>query len=93
MRYASGTDAMHGELPRELDDLVGIGIPETKALLSATRDAAAALDIGCFTGTLEAGKQADVVAVRGNPVEDIGALRNVEVIMKSGRRYDHLSPQ
>ena len=91
VRYASGTDAMHGELPKELEDLVGIGIPESKALLSATRDAADALDILSFTGTLEPGKQADLVAVRGNPLDDIGALRNVEVIMKSGRRYDHLS--
>ena len=91
VRYASGTDAMHGALPKELEDLVGIGIPESKALLSATRDAADALDILPLTGTLEPCKQADVVAVRGNPLDDITALRNVEVIMKSGRRYDHLS--
>ena len=91
VRYASGTDAMHGELPKELEDLVGIGISESKALLSATRDAADALDVLPVTGTLEPGKQADVLAVRGNPLDDIGALRNVEVIMKSGRRYDHLS--
>ena len=93
VRYASGTDAMHGALPKELEDLVGIGIPEPKALLSATRDAADALDILPLTGTLEPGKQADVVAVRGNPLDDIKALRDVEVIMKSGRRYDHLSPE
>ena len=91
VRYASGTDAMHGELPKELEVLVGIGISESRALLSATRDAADALDILPVTGTLEPGKQADVLAVRGNPLDDIGALRNVEVIMKSGRRYDHLS--
>ena len=92
VKYASGTDAMHGELPKELEVLVEIGVSESRALLSATRDAADALDILGLTGTLEGGKQADIIAVRGNPLDDITALRNVEFIMKSGRRYDHLSP-
>ena len=92
VRYASGTDALHGELPGELEALVGIGVSESRALLSATRDAADALDILSLTGTLEEGKQADVIAVRGDPLDDITVLRNVEFIMKSGERYDHLSP-
>ena len=91
VRYASGTDAMHGELPKELEVLVGIGIPEAKALLSATRDAAGACDLLAETGTLEAGKRADMVAVRGNPLEDIRTLRDITLIMKAGQRYDHLS--
>jgi len=93
VRYASGTDGLHGDLPKELETLVGIGVSPEAALLSATRDAAEVCGILERLGTLEPGKLADVVAVEGDPLEDIRALRSVGLIMKAGRRWEHLSVQ
>jgi imidazolonepropionase-like amidohydrolase len=42
-------------------------------------------------GTLEPGKQADIIGLEGNPLDDMAHLQNVRLVMKSGRRYDQLS--
>jgi imidazolonepropionase-like amidohydrolase len=51
----------------------------------ATIDAARALNIDDRLGTVERGKVADAVLVRGNPVENIEALASVEIVLKEGR--------
>jgi imidazolonepropionase-like amidohydrolase len=51
----------------------------------ATTDAASALNLHDRLGTIERGKIADVVLVRGNPVEDIETLSSVEIVIREGR--------
>jgi imidazolonepropionase-like amidohydrolase len=63
------------------------GMPPMEAIQSATRVAADFLEIGDTHGTLEVGKQADIVAVPGNPLEDITAMERVSFVMKGGKIY------
>ena len=91
--YACGTDSMHGGMAYEVRAHVEIGIPAETAILAATRNAAAACGLLDRVGTLEPGKEADLIAVDGDPLVDIFALERVSVVMKAGRRYDHLSAE
>ncbi|MBI1851298.1 MAG: amidohydrolase family protein [Planctomycetes bacterium] len=72
----------------ELELMVDAGISPRDALVSATRDAAVHLGRGKDLGTVEAGKLADLVAVQGNPLRDVSAVRNVVFVMKGGRALD-----
>jgi imidazolonepropionase-like amidohydrolase len=64
-----------------------------EALLAATRQAADACGQLDRLGTLEPGKLADLIGVRGDPLSDIRALNEVAFVMKGGVRYDELSDQ
>src|SRR6185295_4996221 len=67
---AFGTDSgvsPHGMNAKEFALMVELGMPPASALLSGTREAAKLLGVDAEVGTLETGKFADVVAVRGNP--------------------------
>jgi imidazolonepropionase-like amidohydrolase len=85
-----GTDAgvfPHGINAREFEYMVAAGIPPMTAIRSATLEAARLLGIDKDLGTVEAGKLADLVAVRGDPIADIGLLQNVSFVMKDGVVY------
>jgi imidazolonepropionase-like amidohydrolase len=85
-----GTDAgvfPHGLNAREFEHMVAAGIPPLVAVRSATIEAARLLGIDAELGTIEAGKLADMVAVRGDPLADIGLLKNVTFVMKDGIVY------
>jgi imidazolonepropionase-like amidohydrolase len=84
---------MHGLLPFEIACLVEWGMSTNDALLAGTRWAAECCRVEDRTGTLETGKLADLISLRGNPLEDIKALEQVNLIMKGGTRYDGLSAQ
>jgi imidazolonepropionase-like amidohydrolase len=87
VKIAFGTDSgvsAHGDNAREFELMVEGGMPPMKAIQSATREAARLLKIDDRLGTLEEKKLADVVAVEGNPLEDIGAMRRVVFVMKEG---------
>ncbi len=87
---AFGTDAgvfPHGTNAREFALMVENGMERMAALVAATRAAADLLGIADEVGTLEAGKRADIVAVQGNPLEDIGAMKRVVFVMKDGRVF------
>lgn len=64
-----------------------LGISSMGALVACTRTAATALRLQEELGTLEPGKTADLVAVYGNPLDDINAMRNVRLVMRSGQIF------
>ena len=69
----------------ESERMVGFGMKPMEAIRSATVVTADLFGIGAEAGTLEPGKLADVVAVKGNPLDDISVLKRIDFVMKSGR--------
>ncbi len=87
VKIAYGTDASvypHGDNAHEFELLVAAGLPPFAALQAATINAATLLRQQRELGSLEAGKLADVVAVAGNPLEDIATMKQVNFVMKGG---------
>jgi imidazolonepropionase-like amidohydrolase len=85
-----GTDSgvnPHGTNAEEFALMVQGGMPEMEAIRSATSVAADFLGIGETHGTITVGKQADIVAVSGNPLQDISVLTDVSFVMKAGVVY------
>ncbi len=80
--YVSGF-AVH----RELHAFVLAGIPPADTLRIATINGARALGVGDQLGTIEAGKLADLVVIRGDPLADIRATRDVRMVVKAGKLY------
>ena len=83
--FAVGTDGMHGALVQEIAYLVELEASSHTALQAATINGAKVCGIEKETGSLEAGKYADVIAVEGNPLKDVNALRKVVAVMKRGK--------
>ena len=92
VKIAFGTDSgvsAHGDNAREFELMVEGGMPPMKAIQAATIEAARLLKIEDRLGTIEEKKLADLVAVEGNPLEDIRAMRNVVFVMKEGVVFKH----
>ncbi|WP_087504051.1 metal-dependent hydrolase family protein [Neiella marina] len=90
IKIAYGTDAgvfPHGLNAREFSYMVEAGMPAMAAIESATLNAAKLLRIDDQLGSVEAGKLADLVAVDGNPLEQIKILENISFVMKDGVVY------
>jgi len=90
VKIAYGTDtgvSAHGNNATEFKHMVEAGMPPMKAIQSATVEAAKLLGEYEQLGSLAEGKVADIIAVNGNPVEDITILEEVDFVMKSGRVY------
>lgn len=90
VRIALGSDAgplPHGDNAREFVELVAAGLTPSQALQAGTINAAEALGEEASLGTLETGKNADVVAVPGDPLADIALTRKPSFVMKAGRIY------
>jgi imidazolonepropionase-like amidohydrolase len=94
VRIAMGTDIHNvpemGCAARELELYVLHGMTPMEAIQASTRDAAQAIGLGADLGTLEEGKLADLIAVRGDPLSDIRLLQdadNIALVMKEGRIY------
>jgi imidazolonepropionase-like amidohydrolase len=88
-RIACGTDAPaipHGRNAKELLALVDRGMTPLQALRAATTVSAELIDVD-DRGRLEAGLLADVIAVPGDPLADIGVTEDVRFVMKGGRVY------
>ena len=84
---ALGTDAAvypHGMNAQEFGDMVDLGMTPSAALLTSSQGSAKLLGIEQETGTLEAGKAADIVAVPGNVLENIRATQTPLLVMKQG---------
>ncbi len=63
--------------------------PSANVIRSATVNAADLIDMSASIGTIEAGKYADIIAVSGSPLDDIGELLDVDFVMKGGKVYKH----
>ncbi len=90
VKIAFGTDSgvsAHGDNGKEFGYMVQAGMPALAALRSATLDAATLLGQDSRLGTLEPGKSSDVVAVPGDPTQDITAMTRVAFVMKNGVIY------
>jgi len=77
----------HGDNVRELELMVDYGMTAEAALESATSVNARVFQMEDAVGRIRPGLYADLVAVEGNPTEDISALRNVRFVMKGGEIY------
>jgi imidazolonepropionase-like amidohydrolase len=89
VKIAFGSDTGqidHGENAKEFSSLVKYGMTPLQAIQSATIHAADLLGVK-DRGSLEAGLRADVIAVKGNPLEDVMTLENVQFVMKLGTIY------
>jgi len=89
VRYITGTDAgwrftPFDGLAREIELLAESGATAAEAIVAATSGAAAVLGIGEETGTLRPGLAADLIAVAGDPLADLRALRRPAVVMLGG---------
>lgn len=87
---AFGTDAgvfPHGRNAREFQLMVEAGMTPAAAILAATRNAAEALGRSEELGAIAPGRLADIVAVQGNPLQDITLLQDVGFVMKDGVVY------
>ncbi len=85
-----GTDtgvSAHGQNAREFALMVDAGMPAMAAIRSATSVPAKFLGIDARVGSIAVGKQADLIAVPGDPLADISAMQRVNFVMKEGSVY------
>lgn len=94
IKIAMGTDmALDPEMganAQELEIYVDYGMTPMQAILTATKNAAESILLDKYTGTLEVGKFADLIAVEGNPMDDISLLQDknkIKIVMKEGKIY------
>ena len=76
---------------RELYAMQYFGIPTMSVIQAATINAARALGLEKRLGSIDVGKEADILIINGDPVSDIRNLRNIELVMKEGVIYDPIS--
>lgn len=92
VRIIAGADAGINNAPHRdyisgLEAMVTLGMPDREVLLAATIYAAEALDVSAVTGSIDAGKDADLIAVRGDPIARIGALHDLSLVLARGVAY------
>ncbi len=96
VRVVYGTDAVAGAHGRNAEELIyrvrDGGQDAMDAIISATSRAAESLALADQIGTVRRGYQADLVAIAGNPLDDITAVREVRFVMKGGVVYKNLAP-
>jgi imidazolonepropionase-like amidohydrolase len=90
VKIAFGTDAAvypHGQNAKEFEYMVQAGMPPMYVLQAATTHAAELLHKSDQLGRIAVGRAADVVAVPGNPLQDITTMQHVSFVMKDGVIY------
>jgi imidazolonepropionase-like amidohydrolase len=90
VKMSYGTDAgvcPHGINARQFAFMVKYGMTPMQAIQSATSNAADLLGKSDVLGSLKPGKYADIIAVSGNPLDDVRILENVKFVMKEGQIY------
>jgi imidazolonepropionase-like amidohydrolase len=95
VKIAFGTDAAfsYGVQAREFALMTGLGMTPAAALRAAGPGAADLLGLAAWIGTLEKGKEADIVAVPGDPLADIHATERVFFVMKAGKTVRNSPPR
>jgi imidazolonepropionase-like amidohydrolase len=91
VKVALATDSTHGTIGKEIEILVRLGVANAEALAAVTVHSARLLQMDDRVGTLEPGKYADLLSLRGDPLHDIGAIRNTGLVMKGGRPHQDLA--
>lgn len=89
LKWTIGTD--NDDIARDLRMVVECGASPMEALQAVGKRAAKALGLEDKIGTLEKGKYADLIAVKGDPLSDITAMSRVVKVMKGGTMYDAVS--
>jgi imidazolonepropionase-like amidohydrolase len=90
IKLTMGTDTgvhPHEHAPRQLAWMVRYGMTPMQAIQAATRTGAEALGLQQETGAVEAGRSAEIIAVKGDPLADIRVLEAVDFVMKGGVVY------
>jgi len=82
--FDASNDDTQGKNARELVSLVKLGLPPIEAIQAATTVAAELMGWSDRIGSIEKGKFADLIAVDGDPLQDISALQHVKFVMKGG---------
>jgi imidazolonepropionase-like amidohydrolase len=95
LKIVYGTDATAGANGRNYEEFI-VRVRDGKqspmgAIVSATSHAAESLNLQDTIGSIAPGLQADIIAVEGNPLQDITAVRRVVFVMKGGRVYKNLA--
>ncbi|MDC0529085.1 amidohydrolase family protein [Gammaproteobacteria bacterium] len=88
VKIAFGTDAgvqPHGTNWKEFVYMVKFGMPPMETIQSATISTAKMLDIDSTLGSIEVGKIADLIAVNGDPIQDIKVMEKISFVMKEGK--------
>ena len=93
LKIITGSDSSWGHYKLgntvyETECLVQAGMSPMRGIVSVTSDAAKSLGIDSVTGSLEQGKEADIIIIEGNPAEDINLLWNVTDVFLGGQRVD-----
>ncbi|HTA72087.1 MAG TPA: amidohydrolase family protein [Bryobacteraceae bacterium] len=95
LKIVLGTDAVAGSHGRNAEEFIyrvrDGGQPAMEAIVSGTSLAAESLRLGDKIGSVADGMEADLVAVAGNPLDDITAVRNVVFVMKGGKVYKNMA--
>jgi len=87
VKMVMGTDAgvyPHGDNLKQLSRMVKFGMKPMQALQAASINAATLLNMEANIGSIQVGRYADIIAVKGNPLDDISLLENVDFVMKDG---------
>ena len=91
VKICLSVDSTHGFLWKELKYLVSImGASNAEALMTITKNSAELLGMEDSIGTIEKGKLADIISVKGDPLKDITVLKDVSLVMKYGQQYKNL---
>jgi len=90
VKMAFGTDAgvyPHGDNAKQFATMVKFGMTPPQAIRTATQNSADLIGRSKDVGTIEVGKYADIIAVSGDPLQDVTVLQNVGFVMKGGVIY------
>ena len=94
LKIAVGIDDEPQYLPKEVEALVRGGMTTLQALQAATMNGAALLNWSDSIGTIEPGKFADIIAIDGDPIQNINAIEKVVFVMKDGVTFKNdLAPK